>query len=59
MIPITDTPKRIPITLSDTLTQSDTDTLSDFSSHLEFSQPTQKFIHDSEDPGFLTNKPDT
>jgi hypothetical protein len=31
-----DTPKRIPITLSDT------DTLSDFSSHRKFSQPTQE-----------------
>jgi hypothetical protein len=52
-------PKRIPITLSDTLTLSDTDTLSDFSSYWEFSQPTQEFIHDTEDPGFLTNKLDT
>ncbi len=46
-------PKRIPITLSDTLTLSDTDTLSDFSSHWEFSQPTQEFIHDIEGPWFL------
>jgi hypothetical protein len=46
VIPITDTPKRIPITLSDT------DTLSDFSSHWEFSQPTQEFTHDIEGPWF-------
>jgi len=52
VIPITDTPKRIPITLSDTLMLSDTDTLSDFSSHWEFSQPTQEFIHDTEGPWF-------
>ncbi len=46
MIPITDTPKRIPITLSDT------DTLSDFSSHWQFSQPTQEFSHYTEGPCF-------
>jgi hypothetical protein len=46
VIPITDTPKKIPITLSDT------DTLSDFSSHWEFSQPTQEFTHDTQGPWF-------
>ncbi len=46
VIPITDTPKRIPITLSDT------DTLSDFSSHWQFWQPTQEFTHYTEGPCF-------
>jgi hypothetical protein len=81
-----DTPKRIPITLSDTLTLRDTptlsdthyiewyplrthprgyplhsvipitlsdiDILSDFSSHWQFSQPTQEFTHYTEGPCF-------
>ncbi len=46
VIPIMDTPKMIPITLSDT------DTLSDFSSHWQFSQLTQEFTHYTEGLGF-------
>jgi hypothetical protein len=44
VIPIMDT--QIPMTLSDT------DTLSDFSFHGEFSQPTQEFTHQTEGPCF-------
>jgi hypothetical protein len=46
VIPIMDTPKRIPITLSDT------HTLSDFSSHWQFSRPTQELTHYTEGPYF-------
>ncbi len=46
VIPIIDAPKRIPITLSDT------DTLSDFPSDWQFSQPTQEFTHYTEGPYF-------
>jgi hypothetical protein len=68
MIPITDTPKKIPITLSDTHyrhTQKDTHYTEwypshwviptpwvIFSSHRQFSQPTLEFTHYTEGPCF-------